>query len=195
MEQVGGVLGQVTLLSGDRVALVEGRDGQLSPLVRRAEGRERMSFAIQRTRDELFVVPRDAAADVGSGRLDRRLFDVKALLSYGYDDARRGDLPLIVQGGASSGTDHHQGVRPEVGLSSSDTVASVARRRPPLSGDRLLRGVPRAGVGSLRGQSRSPWSGADRLDQQAGEESLRRKSHTLVWSARGRTRRGRRSSR
>ncbi|MCO1574146.1 hypothetical protein M8C13_00035 [Crossiella sp. SN42] len=88
----------MTLLSGDKVTVVEQKAGVPTALVRPAKGRERMRFDIRRTRTQLLVVPQDAVADVGSGKLDRRLFDVQLLLEHGYDDARRGDLPLIVQG-------------------------------------------------------------------------------------------------
>ncbi len=124
-EQADGVRGQVTLLSGDKVTVVEKRDGRLSPLVRPAKGRERMSFQIQQTPTGLFVLPRDAMAEVGSGKLDRRLFDVKALLDYGYDDARRSDLPLIVKGdNARSGALERSGTRVGHRFGSINAVAA-----------------------------------------------------------------------
>ncbi|MFD6971003.1 S8 family serine peptidase [Streptomyces sp. NPDC059949] len=42
------------------------------------------------------VLPSDAEALVIAGALDRRLFDVTALISAGYDEAHVSDLPLIV---------------------------------------------------------------------------------------------------
>jgi hypothetical protein len=43
------------------------------------------------------VIPSDAVPLLNADRLDPRLFDVTALLDFGYDD-RRTDLPLIVTG-------------------------------------------------------------------------------------------------
>jgi subtilisin family serine protease len=83
----------VTLLTGDRV-LVE--DGAYRPVP--AAGREGTAFHLYEVDGHQYVVPVDAAPAVASGRLDRRLFDVTALLEFGYDDAGRADIPLIVKG-------------------------------------------------------------------------------------------------
>ncbi|MFI5755444.1 S8 family serine peptidase [Streptomyces sp. NPDC051569] len=44
----------------------------------------------------LYVYPRTALPYIASGVLDKRLFDVTGLIADGYDDAHRGQLPLIV---------------------------------------------------------------------------------------------------
>jgi subtilisin family serine protease len=90
-------LGAVTLLTGDRVSVRKAGD-RLVPQVTPAPGRQRMQFAVSGDRDSLYVVPRDAQPGLNAGRLDLRLFDVAGLLKAGYDDGRRGDLPLIVRG-------------------------------------------------------------------------------------------------
>ena len=87
---------RVTLVTGDRVS-VRTLDGERVPHVEPAAGREDIPFSVYRAGDHLYVVPADAVPLLNAGRLDRRLFDVAALLSFGYDDARRSDLPLIVQ--------------------------------------------------------------------------------------------------
>src|SRR5205814_1211971 len=86
----------VTLVTGDKVR-VTGDRVSTEP----AKGRERMSFHVQRIRDHVEVVPADAVPLLQRGRLDRRLFDVTALVAMGYDE-RRGDLPLIVRGGTGT---------------------------------------------------------------------------------------------
>lgn len=91
----------VTLITGDRVVLPRGDTTRL--VVQPAKGRERMSFLSQRSGKQLTVVPADAVALVQAGKLDRRLFDVTALLAFGYDD-RRTDLPLIVTYAAGART-------------------------------------------------------------------------------------------
>ncbi|WP_026361196.1 S8 family peptidase [Amycolatopsis nigrescens] len=83
----------VTLLTGDRVFLDEGRPtGKLLP----GPGRERIGFSTFQAGGHNYVVPTDAAALVNSGALDPRLFDVNALLASGYGDAQRNTLPLMV---------------------------------------------------------------------------------------------------
>ncbi|GIF75289.1 serine protease [Asanoa siamensis] len=118
----------VTLITGDRVELA--LDG--TPRIARGEGRASMPFRISRTKDGLRVVPGDAAALIAAGRLDGRLFDVTGLLAQGYDDARRADLPLIVQyqeGAARTAIASATTIRP---LSSIEGAAvSVAKKNAP----------------------------------------------------------------
>ncbi|MFI8076185.1 S8 family peptidase [Streptomyces sp. NPDC086033] len=83
----------VTLVTGDRVRL-DAR-GRVTG-VQQAPGREDVPVSVRRVGGEQYVVPADAAARIGQGTLDKRLFDVSALIRAGYDDARRGTLPLIV---------------------------------------------------------------------------------------------------
>ncbi|TDB82247.1 hypothetical protein [Micromonospora sp. KC721] len=81
----------VTLLTGDRI-IVHGDSRRLE--VDRAPGREKASFLTRWERGALHVVPTDAAALLGSGRLDPRLFDVTRLLRAGDNP------PLVVAGDA-----------------------------------------------------------------------------------------------
>ncbi len=83
----------VTLITGDRVTVT----GSGAVLVERGEGRAGVSFTTDERDGRLRVFPSDAFAPLREGRLDPRLFDVSALIEFGYDD-RRGDLPLIVTG-------------------------------------------------------------------------------------------------
>ncbi|MBQ1071896.1 S8 family serine peptidase [Micromonospora sp. C31] len=87
----------VTLLTGDRVTVTGSRAS-----VRPAPGREDVRFLTRRDRGHLSVVPEDAVAPIRDGRVDRRLFDVTELVSAGYDDGRRDDLPLLITGGAGA---------------------------------------------------------------------------------------------
>ncbi len=84
----------VTLITGDRV---EFDDAGLTPRITPGAGRASMPFRVTKRQGHVLVVPGDAAALVAAGRLDERLFDVTTLLNDGDDDARRTDLPLIVQ--------------------------------------------------------------------------------------------------
>ena len=86
----------VTLITGDKVVLQGGDEKRL--MVQRGPGRDAITFESRRTRKEWSLVPSDVRAAVRSGRLDRRLFDLDLLLRDGYDDASRGDIPVLVTG-------------------------------------------------------------------------------------------------
>ncbi|WP_301328924.1 S8 family peptidase [Goodfellowiella coeruleoviolacea] len=83
----------VTLITGDQVVL--GPNGARS--VRPGPGREHIAFTTQQLNGHLHVVPVDAAPLVASGKLDPRLFDITQLIEFGYDDAHRDTLPLIIK--------------------------------------------------------------------------------------------------
>lgn len=91
----GGSVGRpatVTLITGDQVTVAP--TGQVT--VRPAPGRTSMRFRTYEVDGQVHVVPVDALALIGSGTLDRRLFNVTKLIEYGYDDAARDRLPMIV---------------------------------------------------------------------------------------------------
>lgn len=94
----------VTLLTGDRVTVVS--PTATTGSVRPGPGREGSRFIVERDRGHLYVIPLDAHRLVVTGRLDRRLFDVTTLIQYGYHDAARDTLPLIIthRAGASAET-------------------------------------------------------------------------------------------
>ncbi|MEV6235444.1 S8 family serine peptidase [Lentzea sp. NPDC051838] len=82
----------VTLVTGDRVAV---RDGRAVSVVR-GPGRERIRFVSETHDGRSSVIPEDALGLVASGQVDRRLFDVTGLIEAGYDDARRNTTPVLV---------------------------------------------------------------------------------------------------
>jgi subtilisin family serine protease len=83
----------VTLVTGDQVTTLPGGIVNIRP----AKGRENMAFTGKSDRQHQYVIPVDAMRLVSTGKIDPRLFDVKLLTSYAYDDAHRADLPLILQ--------------------------------------------------------------------------------------------------
>ncbi|WP_230686321.1 S8 family serine peptidase [Catellatospora vulcania] len=113
-------------MTGDRVTVGDGAAVSVEP----AQGRAHVTFATSRSRGRLRVIPSDAMALLASGRLDPRLFDVTALLEYGYD-TRRGELPLIV---TADGTGAAQ-------------TRSAAAAVP--TGGRVRRELPRLGMLSV----------------------------------------------
>ncbi|MEH0420355.1 S8 family peptidase [Streptomyces sp. B21-083] len=115
----------VTLVTGDRVTL--DATGQVTG-VRAGKGREGVTFRIARNGDRTYVVPRDAERLLANGTADRRLFDVTQLVEWGYDDAARPDLPLIVT--------YAKG-RALAPSSLSAAGARVSRNLPSVDGDAL----------------------------------------------------------
>ncbi|WP_079072796.1 S8 family peptidase, partial [Streptomyces canus] len=127
---------RVTLVTGDTVS-VDGT-GKVTG-VRRGEGRGHIGFSIRRFAGHTYVVPQDATRLLGSGRLDRRLFDITQLVKDGYDDAHRKQVPLIVSYRGGSGT---QAVARRA-LAAAD--AEVERVLPAVRGEALTADKPDAG--------------------------------------------------
>ncbi|AMW08195.1 hypothetical protein A4E84_00765 [Streptomyces qaidamensis] len=127
---------RVTLLTGDTVD-VDGNGRVVE--VRPGKGRSGIGYSVRRFAGHTYVVPLDASRLLGSGRLDRRLFDVTKLVEDGYDDAHRGQVPLIVSYKGSSGA--RNGARDA--LLTAD--AEVTHRLSAVHGDALTADKPDAG--------------------------------------------------
>ncbi|MFB9909403.1 S8 family peptidase [Allokutzneria oryzae] len=88
----------VTLITGDRVHV----DAEGVPLHTEAgPGRSGTRFTTSTRNGHHHVVPEDAKAQLESGRLDRRLFDITLLIQYGYEDSKVGDIPLLLAQGTA----------------------------------------------------------------------------------------------
>ncbi|MFI8232052.1 S8 family peptidase [Streptomyces sp. NPDC085900] len=129
----------VTLLTGDRVRL-DAR-GRVTG-VRRAPGREHVPVSVRGVGGDQYVVPADAAGLIGQGVLDMRLFDVSGLIRAGYDDTRRGTLPLIVSYEGKSA----QRRSTQKSLV-ADADATVSRELPSVAGAAIT--VPKAGADDM----------------------------------------------
>ncbi|MFC8359510.1 S8 family peptidase [Streptomyces griseorubiginosus] len=129
----------VTLLTGDRVRL-DAR-GRVTG-VRRAPGREHVPMSVRGVGGDQYVVPADAAALIGQGVLDMRLFDVSGLIRAGYDDTRRGTLPLIVSYEGKS--DRRRTTQKSL---VADTDATVRRELPSVAGAAVT--VPKSGADDM----------------------------------------------
>ncbi|WP_340377398.1 S8 family peptidase [Streptomyces sp. SS7] len=129
----------VTLLTGDRVRL-DAR-GRVTG-VRRAPGREHVPVSVRGVGGDQYVIPADAAALIGQGVLDIRLFDVSGLIRAGYDDTRRGTLPLIVS---------YEGKSAQRRSTQKSLVAhadaTVRRELPSVAGAAIT--VPKAGADDM----------------------------------------------
>ncbi|HEY3559819.1 MAG TPA: S8 family serine peptidase [Kribbella sp.] len=83
----------VTLITGDRVRLPGGDVAKLA--IEPGAGRQHVGFVTERVRGHAYVIPADVSKDIGSGRVDRRLFDVAELVKDGYDDASSSTIPVL----------------------------------------------------------------------------------------------------
>ncbi|WP_328540391.1 S8 family serine peptidase [Streptomyces sp. NBC_00344] len=88
----------VTLVTGDRVTVTALADGRSTATVERPANLTG-GVQTQTVGKDLYVYPTEVLPYLAAGVLDRRLFDVTALIKDGYDDARSSKLPLIVQYG------------------------------------------------------------------------------------------------
>jgi subtilisin family serine protease len=87
-----GIGSTVTLITGDQVVMHDGTVSSIRP----AEGREKVAFSTFTADGHVYVMPTDARRLVATGQLDQRLFDLTTLVEFGYDDAHRDTVPLIV---------------------------------------------------------------------------------------------------
>ena len=111
----------VTLVTGDQVTVTAGDKVTVQP----GPGRDSVRFITRRIDGHVEVMPVDALRLISEHRLDRRLFDVTALIADGFDD-RRGDLPLIVT---------YDGDDPVVPADTmADGTARVTRQLPAANG-------------------------------------------------------------
>ncbi|MFJ2776777.1 S8 family serine peptidase [Kitasatospora sp. NPDC087315] len=86
----------ITLLTGDRVTLTTLATGQVITSVTPARDSTGVVHTLT-VGDDTYVYPDSVLPYVAAGILDKRLFDVTALVADGYDDAQASALPLIVQ--------------------------------------------------------------------------------------------------
>jgi MYXO-CTERM domain-containing protein len=125
----------VTLITGDRVHLIEQAGRPPVEMIEPAPGRGAMQFAKARglygRQGHLYVVPMDAQPLLAAKRLDPRLFDVTGLIEQGLDDAHRAELPLIAtyaQPGAHVRALAPSGTRTKRALASVNGAALVAKK-------------------------------------------------------------------
>ncbi|MFE9473261.1 S8 family serine peptidase [Streptomyces griseofuscus] len=85
----------VTLVTGDKVTVTDLGHGKETATVERPPGATG-AVRTQTSDGDLTVVPDEALPYLRAGKLDRRLFDVSALIRQGLADPRATSLPLIV---------------------------------------------------------------------------------------------------
>ncbi|MFE6038987.1 S8 family serine peptidase [Streptomyces sp. NPDC056452] len=87
---------EVTLITGDRVAVTTDADGKQSVTILSGTGSSERFQIMNGPDGDLYVYPEDSLAVVASGNVDRELFNVTRLLEDGYGDARADELPAIL---------------------------------------------------------------------------------------------------
>ncbi|PZF91692.1 S8 family peptidase [Micromonospora deserti] len=161
----------VTLVTGDRVVLgPSGRTVHIEPGPNRAG----VTFTTREFDGRLEVLPSDASALLGAGRLDRRLFDVTGLVEMGYNDQR--DLSLIVtHGGGKAATTTARSRAASAGTVTRElpVIDGLAVRVPKESATRLWRDLSAGPTAkSLAGGVEKIWLDARRrttLDTSVGQ--------------------------
>ncbi|MFH9232946.1 S8 family serine peptidase [Streptomyces sp. PBSH9] len=84
----------VTLVTGDVVRYVDGPGDRDTVTVDRPDGASG-GVRIQQAGGDVYVLPDEATTLIAAGTLDRRLFNVSALVRMGYDDEGTGAIPVI----------------------------------------------------------------------------------------------------
>ncbi|TMR21720.1 hypothetical protein ETD86_14345 [Nonomuraea turkmeniaca] len=116
-----------TLITGDTVTATADASGIVSYEVKHGPGRDDITFVTRSDGPrELAVIPSDAMPMLAAGTLDQRLFEIGTLLDFGYDDASRADLPLIVQ-----------------------APGGLAKARAALGAAKVKKDIPRLGVTTM----------------------------------------------
>lgn len=87
---------RVTLVTGDQVTVTSqaGRTVSVNVTPYQRSAGDIRTFTVG---TDVYVMPREAAALVGSGQVDRRLFNVTQLIAQGYDDQHSESIPVIVR--------------------------------------------------------------------------------------------------
>jgi subtilisin family serine protease len=132
----GGKDVSVTLITGDRVRLPGG--DVMKATIEPGPGRQHVGFNTYRGKGHAYVIPADVSKDVGSGRIDRRLFDVAELVKDGYDDASTSTIPVLT---TYSGNAAAKRAVP--------AGAKLTRQLPSISGAAMK--VSKAGAGQFLG--------------------------------------------
>ncbi|MEU1972257.1 S8 family serine peptidase [Microbacterium sp. NPDC019599] len=85
----------VTLITGDRVTVRTNADGQ--QFVEVDPALPGSGYRTVRVKDDLYVIPDGVDRYLAAGVVDRDLFNVTRLVSYGYDDAHVDATPVILE--------------------------------------------------------------------------------------------------
>ncbi|MGF1241787.1 S8 family serine peptidase [Streptomyces sp. 2-6] len=132
----------VTLVTGDKVTVTDLAGGKKTVTVQRPAGAAG-AVRTQVADGAISVVPDEALPYLRAGRLDRRLFDVSALLRQGLADSRTGELPLIVTYGKGARTATPPGTERTRALASVHGAAVAAAKGRVFWRDFTRRGTAR----------------------------------------------------
>ncbi|MFE6961634.1 S8 family serine peptidase [Streptomyces sp. NPDC057696] len=149
----------VTLITGDKVTVAPGAKG--APAALSVQRRAGATGSVRTITDETgtYVYPDDAEAYTAEGLLDKRLFNVTALLAQGYDDEHAAALPLIITRDADASRAAHTDLP---GIAVRRQLASV--RAEAVSADRAkAAGFWRALVAASRDTAGRKTGGAPSL--------------------------------
>jgi len=146
----------VTLITGDRVTVTT-VDGRSSVALRPDSVRPGVSYSVLNNDRGVAVVPSDAVALLGAGKVDPRLFDVTQLAAWGYDDSRVDSIPLLTKRTAKDRAAVPRGA--ELRRSFEQTGTDSLRVRKGKAGDvwKDLTAPTRRGVPALNADVGKVW--------------------------------------
>ncbi|SEN61428.1 Serine protease, subtilisin family [Actinacidiphila rubida] len=152
----------VTLVTGDVVHLGTGAAPTVT--VDRAPGATG-AVHVRQDGGDTYVIPDEAQSLLAAGTLDRRLFDVSALVAMGYDDAHSAGVPLIA----------------------TWTKAARAARSLPVApaGARTVRTLPSIGGAALSADKKHARAFWDDLDPAAARGATAARSARTLDAANG----------
>ncbi|MFD8534293.1 S8 family serine peptidase [Streptosporangium canum] len=146
---------RVTLITGDQVT-VTGQAGKTVSVDVTPYNRPAGDIRTFTVGTDVYVMPKEAELLVGSGQVDKRLFNVTQLIAQGYDDAHSESIPMIVR--------YPENAAKKAGDPSAPDGARITRSLP---------GVRGAAVTADKKQGDTFWEAVDDDTAKAGTPKAR----------------------
>ena len=146
---------RVTLITGDQVTVTSqaGKTVSVDVIPYNRPAGDIRTFTVG---TDVYVMPKEAELLVGSGQVDRRLFNVTQLIAQGYDDAHSESIPMIVR--------YPENAAKKAGEPSAPDGARITRSLP---------GVRGAAVTADKKQGDTFWEAVDDDTSRAGTPKAR----------------------
>ncbi|WP_031166564.1 S8 family serine peptidase [Streptosporangium roseum] len=146
---------RVTLITGDQVT-VTSQAGKTVSVDVTPYNRPASDIRTFTVGTDVYVMPKEAELLVGSGQVDKRLFNVTQLIAQGYDDAHSESIPMIVR--------YPENAAKKAGEPSAPDGARITRSLP---------GVRGAAVTADKKQGDKFWEAVDDDTSKAGTPKAR----------------------
>ncbi|GAA3475021.1 S8 family serine peptidase [Nonomuraea roseola] len=146
---------RVTLITGDQVTVTSqaGRTVSVNVTPHNRSAGDIRTFTVG---TDVYVMPKEAESLVGSGQVDKRLFNVTQLIAQGYDDAHSESIPTIVR--------YSENAARKAGEPSAPDGGRITRSLP---------GVRGAAISADKKQGDAFWEAVDDDSSRAGTPKTR----------------------